>query len=65
MAQMLESVITIKASKLVPDISNERSDVLSGDIVKSIEEIVTELAGEGVLVEVFNETARDLDGTSE
>lgn len=56
MAKMVESVIVIKASKLVGDTA-EASPVLSQDSVEALTEVVRELAGDGAFIEVFNEDA--------
>lgn len=54
MAKMVESVIVIKASKLIADNDDSDTPVLGDEHLDSLSEVVKELAGDGVLVEVYN-----------
>jgi hypothetical protein len=51
MARMIEEVVVIKVAKLVKD--NDSADtILTSDIGTALEQVVQELVGEGVLVEI-------------
>ena len=51
MAKLQEEVLVIKVSKLLKDSENE-TEIISNDILRSLEEVVGELAGAGTLVEI-------------
>lgn len=51
MAKMIEEVIVIKLAKLVKD-SDATDAIVSEDAQLALEQVVQELAGDGVLVEV-------------
>ena len=51
MAKLQEDVLTIKISKLIKD-SDESGTVLSEELITSLEAVVQELAGTGILVEI-------------
>jgi hypothetical protein len=51
MAKLNEQVITLKVSKLLRD-TDEAQDILPQEVVAQLEQIVGELAGAGVLVEI-------------
>ena len=51
MAKMIEEVIVIKLAKLVKD-SDAADAIVSEDTQLALEQVVQELAGDGVLVEV-------------
>ena len=51
MAKLIEEVVIIKLAKLVKD--NDSTDqIISEDMQVALEQVVQELAGDGVLVEV-------------
>lgn len=54
MAKMHEEIIVIKVSKLVRD-TEEVSNIADADTVASLEVVVQELVGAGVLVEIASE----------
>lgn len=51
MAKLHEEVLTIKVSRLLRD-SDLETEIISNDDLHSLTEVVTELAGGSVLVEV-------------
>ena len=51
MAKIAETVIVIKASKLLRD-GDESIDVLDGNALAQLTAVIEELAGSGVLVEI-------------
>jgi len=51
MAKIHEEVLVIKMSKLVKD-NQETESVVSTDTITALEQVVQELAGDGVVVEV-------------
>ena len=51
MAKLQEDVLVIKISKLIKD-SDQAGTALTEDIITSLEAVVQELAGAGVLVEI-------------
>jgi hypothetical protein len=51
MAKIQEEVVVIKVSKLLKD-TDIQEDVLTADVLTSLEVVVTELAGAGALVEI-------------
>jgi|TARA_R110000868_G_scaffold173921_2_gene410356 hypothetical protein len=51
MAKLQEDVLTIKLSRLIKD-SDDVGTNLSPELVQSLEAVVQELAGAGVLVEI-------------
>ena len=53
MAKLNEQVIILKVSKLLRD-NDEAHDILPQEVVAQLEQIVGELAGAGVLVEISN-----------
>jgi len=54
MAKLNEQIITIKVSQLIKDI-DEASEILSPEVVVQLEQIISELAGAGVLIEISND----------
>jgi hypothetical protein len=51
MAKLQEDTLVIKISKLIKD-SDEAGTALTEDLITSLEAVVQELAGAGVLVEI-------------
>jgi hypothetical protein len=51
MAKLQEEVLVIKVSKLLKD-SENITEIISNDILHSLESVVEELAGAGTLVEI-------------
>jgi hypothetical protein len=51
MAKLHEEVLVIKVSKLLKD-SEDSAEIISNDILHSLEAVVEELAGAGTLVEI-------------
>lgn len=51
MAKVHEEILVIKMSKLVKD-NQEVSSLVSEDTLSALEQVVQELVGEGVLIEV-------------
>jgi len=51
MAKLVESVLVIKASKLIRD-DQEAGDIINDETKVALEAVVQELVGESVLVEV-------------
>jgi len=51
MAKLQEDTLVIKISKLIKD-SDEAGTALSEELITSLEAVVQELAGAGVLVEI-------------
>ena len=58
MAKIAETVIVVKASRLLKD-GDEASAVLDGEAITQLSAVIEELAGAGVLIEI--ETL-DLEG---
>jgi len=58
MAKIAETVIVVKASRLLKD-GDEASAVLDGEAIAQLSAVIEELAGAGVLIEI--ETL-DLEG---
>jgi hypothetical protein len=54
MAKMHEEIIVIKMSKLIRD-TDEVSGIADADTIASLEAVVQELVGAGVLVEIASE----------
>lgn len=52
MAKLQEEVLVIKVSKLVKDTEKVGEIILDHDAISSLEAVVQELAGAGVLVEI-------------
>lgn len=52
MAKIHEEVVVIKLSKLVKDTDDSGSSLASSDTVQALEQVVQELVGDGVIVEV-------------
>jgi hypothetical protein len=52
MAKLQEEVLVIKVSKLVKDTEKGGEIILDHDAILSLEAVVQELAGAGVLVEI-------------
>jgi len=50
MAKVQEQIIVIKVSKLIKNDGTE-SDLISDDVVSSLEEVVSQLVGDGIIVE--------------
>ena len=51
MAKLHEEVLVIKVSKLLKD-SESIAEIISDEVLHSLEEVVSELAGAGTLVEI-------------
>ena len=51
MAKLHEEVLVLKVSKLLKDSENS-PEIISNDILRSLEAVVEELAGAGTLVEI-------------
>jgi hypothetical protein len=51
MAKLQEEVLVIKVSKLLKD-SETTAEIVSNDVLQSLEAVVQELAGVGTLVEI-------------
>lgn len=51
MAKLQEVILVIKVSKLLKD-SDIQTEIISNDVLHSLEEVVAELAGAGTLVEI-------------
>ena len=54
MAKLHEEIIVVKVSKLLKD-SDEAAPIMSPEIMASLEAVIQELAGQGVLVEIATE----------
>lgn len=54
MAKLHEEIIIVKLSKLLKD-SEDTSPIMAQDTVTSLEAVIQELAGAGVLVEIATE----------
>lgn len=54
MAKLHEEIIVVKVSKLLKD-SEQPGQIMSPEIVTSLEAVIQELAGTGVLVEIATE----------
>lgn len=54
MAKILEDVIAIKFSKLIKEGSDHSESVTGPEVLISLEEIVQELVGDSVIVEVVS-----------
>lgn len=52
MAKIHEEVVVIKLSKLVKNDQGQQPELVGGEIVAALEQVVQELVGEGVVVEV-------------
>lgn len=52
MAKIIENALTIKFSKLVRD-DEDNTEVLNEEILTNLDTVLKELAGEGVLVEIY------------
>jgi hypothetical protein len=53
MAKLFEDIIVLKLSKLVKDNdSDTATSIVTDDLTIALEQVVQELAGEGVLVEI-------------
>lgn len=55
MAKIQEELIVIKLSKLHKDNEQEMSAIAGNEIVAGLEQVVQELVGDGVVVEVIKE----------
>lgn len=51
MAKLHEEVLVVKVSKLLKD-NDQATEIISNEVLHSLEEVVAELAGSGALVEV-------------
>ncbi len=51
MAKLVTETITITLSKMVKN-SDSETNILDGDVLASLESVITELAGDGVMVEI-------------
>jgi hypothetical protein len=54
MAKLHEEIIVVKLSKLLKD-SEDTTPIMEADVVTSLEAVIQELAGAGVLVEIATE----------
>jgi hypothetical protein len=54
MAQIVEDVLVVKLSKLIKD-TDTPSEIVSNDMMNNLQTVMKELAGEDVLVEIYNE----------
>ncbi len=52
MAHIKEEILLVKVSTLIKNNESETPNVLSDDIVSTLEQVVTELLGKGVVVEL-------------
>jgi hypothetical protein len=52
MAKIHQETITIKLSKLVKDNDADTSSIVSSDIHQALEQVVQELVGDGIIVEI-------------
>lgn len=52
MAKIHEEVITVKLSKLVKNSTTDSDSVITAEIIGTLEEIVQELVGEQIIVEI-------------
>jgi len=52
MAHIKEEILLVKVSTLIKSNENLEPSVLSDDIVSTLEQVVTELLGKGVVVEI-------------
>lgn len=52
MAKLVEEILVVKFSKIVKSSSEDTPTVLSSDIETAIEQVLQELVGQGVVVEV-------------
>lgn len=52
MAKIHQETITIKLSKLVKDNDADTSSIVSNDIHQALEQVVQELVGDGIIVEI-------------
>ncbi len=52
MAKIIEEIVVIKLSKLVKDTDSAHAGCLNDDALRSLEEVVQELVGSNVIVEV-------------
>jgi len=50
-AKLQEEVLVIKVSKLLKD-SDTQTEIINNEVLRSLEEVVAELAGAGTLVEI-------------
>jgi hypothetical protein len=55
MAKIQEEIIVIKVSKLLRDADASDAKIMSTDAVSSLEAVIQELTGAGVLVEIATE----------
>ena len=51
MAKLQEEVLVIKVSKLLKD-NDVQTEIINNEVLRSLEEVVAELAGAGTLVEI-------------
>ena len=54
MAKLHEEIIVVKVSKLLKD-AEQPAPIMSAETVQSLEAVIQELAGTGVLVEIATE----------
>lgn len=52
MAKIIEDVMVVKLSKIVRESSTESVILATRDLQQSLEQVVQELVGEGIIVEV-------------
>lgn len=55
MAKIIEQNLVIKFSKLVKDDASDNDSVVDRDVIANLEQVVQELAGESVIVEIIEE----------
>ena len=53
MAKIVEDVLVIKLSKIVKDSDNSGSGITSPEVQSALEQVVQELVGDSVVVEVM------------
>jgi hypothetical protein len=52
MAKIVEEILVVKFSKIVKDSSEDRSTIVSDDILAALEQVAQELVTNSVIVEV-------------
>lgn len=55
MAKILEQTVVIRFSKIVKDSTKSNEAVVDEDLLASLEQVVQEIAGDAVVVEVIEE----------
>lgn len=54
MAKIIEEIAIVRFSKIVKD-SEKNKNIINAELLQTIEQVVQEIAGESVLVEVIKE----------